>query len=153
MLTQEVNRSNHERSPVAVALADIDHFKKINDTHGHGAGDDVLREVARRLHAVLRSYDAIGRYGGEEFLIVLPNCESITAVDVVERARQAVGAEPINIDAGGVKLNVSISAGVSWDCGPVDVSALIQTADAALYRAKDAGRNRVEGKPVKPAAI
>jgi diguanylate cyclase (GGDEF)-like protein len=146
-LDREVNRSARANQPVAVALADIDYFKQINDTHGHGAGDAVLKGIADRMRSVLRNYDAIGRYGGEEFLLVLPNCESATAVEVVERARAAVGARPV--EAGGTPLDVSISAGVSWACGKVESSALIQAADEALYRAKAAGRNRVEGQPVK----
>ena len=146
-LDPEVNRAARGNQAIAVALADIDHFKRINDTHGHGAGDEVLKGVADRMRSALRSYDAIGRYGGEEFLLVLPNCESTAAVDVVERARSAVTAKPL--EAGETALDVTISAGVAWATGKVEAAALIQAADEALYRAKEAGRNRVEGQPVK----
>ena len=146
-LDPEVNRASRGNQAIAVALADIDHFKRINDTHGHSAGDEVLKGVADRMRSALRSYDAIGRYGGEEFLLVLPNCESTAAVDVVERARSAVTAKPL--EAGETALDVTISAGVAWATGKVEAAALIQAADEALYRAKEAGRNRVEGQPVK----
>ena len=146
VLDRELNRASHEGQSIAVALVDIDYFKKINDTHGHGAGDEVLKAAAERMRASLRKYDAIGRYGGEEFLLVLPNCPTQDALDVVERARGAVGATPI--DATGSPLDVSISAGVAWTTGRTDAAAIIHAADEALYRAKEAGRNRVEGQEV-----
>jgi diguanylate cyclase (GGDEF)-like protein len=146
-LTGALEQSIRDRRPIAVALADIDHFKQINDKHGHAAGDAVLREAADRMRIVLRGDDAIGRYGGEEFLLVLPDCEPEAAVTVVDRARLGVVGRPI--DAGDLSLEVSVSAGVSWASERVEASALIQAADQALYRAKASGRNRVEGQPVK----
>ena len=147
VLDRELNRASHEGQSMAVALVDIDYFKKINDTLGHGAGDEVLKAAAERMRASLRKYDAIGRYGGEEFLLVLPNCPTPDALDVVERARRAVGGTPI--DAAGSPLEVSISAGVAWATDRTDAAAIIHAADEALYRAKQAGRNRVEGQEVK----
>ena len=146
VLDRELNRASHEGQSIAVALVDIDYFKKINDTHGHGAGDEVLKAAAERMRASLRKYDAIGRYGGEEFLLVLPNCPTPDALDVVERARRAVGGTPI--DAAGAPLEVSISAGVAWAGDRTDAAAIIHAADEALYRAKAAGRNRVEGQVI-----
>jgi diguanylate cyclase (GGDEF)-like protein len=146
-LTGALEQSIKDRRPIAVALADIDHFKQINDEHGHAAGDAVLREAADRMRMVLRGDDAIGRYGGEEFLLVLQDCEPEAAVTVVDRARLGVVGRPI--DAGDVSLEVSVSAGVAWTSEKVEASALIQAADQALYRAKAAGRNRVEGQPAK----
>jgi diguanylate cyclase (GGDEF)-like protein len=142
-----LDKSIEDQQPLAVALADIDHFKQINDRHGHAAGDAVLREAAARMRMVLRGDDAIGRYGGEEFLLVLPDCDRDAAVTVVDRARLGVVGRPI--DVGDLSLDVSVSAGVSWASGRVEASALIQAADEALYRAKSGGRNRVEGQPVK----
>jgi diguanylate cyclase (GGDEF)-like protein len=146
VLDRELNRASHQGEPIAVALADIDHFKQINDAHGHGAGDEVLKAAAERMRSAIRRYDAIGRYGGEEFLLVLPNCPAPDALDVVERARRAVGAAAI--DAAGSPLEVSISAGVAWTNGTTDSAAIVHAADEALYRAKEGGRNRVEGKEI-----
>lgn len=142
-----LDKSIEDQQPLAVALADIDHFKQINDRHGHAAGDAVLREAAARMRMVLRGDDAIGRYGGEEFLLVLPDCDRDAAVTVVDRARLGVVGRPI--DVGDLSLDVSVSAGVAWAARKVDASALIQAADEALYRAKAAGRNRVEGQAAR----
>jgi diguanylate cyclase (GGDEF)-like protein len=142
-----LDKSIEDQQPLAVALADIDHFKQINDRHGHAAGDAVLREAAARMRMVLRGDDAIGRYGGEEFLLVLPDCDRDAAVTVVDRARLGVVGRPI--DVGDLSLDVSVSAGVSWASGRVEASALIQAADEALYRAKSGGRNRVEGQAAR----
>ncbi|HYN08852.1 MAG TPA: diguanylate cyclase [Vicinamibacterales bacterium] len=149
-LARALETAIEEQQPIAVALADIDHFKQINDKHGHAAGDAVLRETADRMRAVLRAQDAIGRYGGEEFLLVLPDCDPGAAVSVLERARMGVVGRPV--DAGHVSLEVSVSAGVAWASARVESSALVQAADEALYRAKAGGRNRVEGQPVHPSS-
>ena len=141
-LEHELQRAAREHRPLAVAIADIDHFKQVNDFHGHAAGDDVLRETVIRMRSVMRSYEALGRYGGEEFLMILPGCEGQAALDLAERTRKAVAASPM--DAGGVRGPVTISLGVAWTGkGQADADALIQAADAALYRAKAAGRNCV----------
>jgi two-component system, cell cycle response regulator len=140
-LTIELSRAKREGKPLAVALADLDHFKKVNDTLGHNAGDALLREAAARIRVSLRVYDSIGRYGGEEFLIVLPNCDADAAVVVAERARVCV-ATPMRI--GDVEIPLSVSVGVAaTTTASEDPDGLIQAADDALYRAKAGGRNRV----------
>jgi two-component system cell cycle response regulator len=126
----------------AVVMADIDHFKDINDSYGHLVGDKVLMEVARRLRAALRDFDSLGRYGGEEFLIILRNATLPTAQAVAERVRSHVGAGPINLQ--GLEVAVTISLGVSAIKPGDDVEAILSRADHALYQAKDGGRNRVE---------
>jgi diguanylate cyclase (GGDEF)-like protein len=140
LLERERARAGRGRSPLAVILADADHFKRINDTYGHLAGDRVLREVAGRMMALLRPYDTVGRYGGEEFLIVLPGCDAAAATGLAERLRRGVAAEPV--EAGDGPLAVTLSLGVAvWD-GTADTLGLLQAVDAALYRAKHEGRNR-----------
>ncbi len=149
-LRQEIERAARQNSSVSVILADLDRFKNINDTHGHEAGDDVLCEAARRMKSSLRPYDHIGRYGGEEFLMVVPNCGPTEAAIVAERVRCCLASSPIH--AARKELLVTSSIGVC--CSNVmtsvdgqshkpDVAALIRHADEALYRAKDEGRNRV----------
>jgi diguanylate cyclase (GGDEF)-like protein len=140
-LDAEIGRAKRGGRPVAVVLADVDHFKQVNDTHGHAAGDVVLREAATRMRSAIRAYDSIGRYGGEEFLIVLPDCDTGAAVVIAERARASVG-RPVRVNE--LDLPMSISLGVaSLPKGSDDRDALIRAADEALYRAKAGGRNRV----------
>jgi diguanylate cyclase (GGDEF)-like protein len=143
-LHNEADRANREGSPLSLLIADFDHFKAVNDTHGHLAGDAVLREGARRMKSVVRRYDALGRYGGEEFLVVLPGCDSTAAQAQAGRLREAIAAEPFSI--GGGSLRVTCSVGVSSSANPViaQVDDLIREADLALYAAKRRGRNRVE---------
>ena len=141
MLNAELDRSRREKHPLSILMADIDHFKMINDTFGHLAGDQVLWQTGARLLAALRPYDGVGRYGGEEFLIVLPGCDDAAAVGLAERLRRYVAEEPM-LD-GHRDVAVTLSLGVAaWD-GKLPLSALLRWADAALYRAKRAGRNRV----------
>ncbi|HEV7518813.1 MAG TPA: sensor domain-containing diguanylate cyclase [Thermoanaerobaculia bacterium] len=143
VLERELARSRRTGEPVAVLMADVDHFKTINDTHGHLAGDAALQEVARRLRAAVRPYDAIGRYGGEEFLIVLSSCGTDAASKIGEKIRSRVGLAPIELAT--VRLPVTMSLGIAAsDATGMDPLALIAAADAALYRAKAAGRDRVE---------
>jgi diguanylate cyclase (GGDEF)-like protein len=140
---REIRRAAHEHRPLAVVMADVDHFKSINDSHGHTAGDAVLQEAARRFRSGMRDYDHIGRYGGEEFLLLLPGCDAASAGHVAERVRLEFAAKPIPI--GDAVLSVSVSLGVAWmSGGPVAATTLIRAADEALYRAKGLGRNRVE---------
>lgn len=143
-LSQELSRAGRESGPVAVIMTDIDHFKKINDTRGHQAGDTVLHEVAQRMKGAIRAYDAVGRYGGEEFLIVLPGCDGEGALRQAERIRQAIASEMFAFD--GKVFSATCSLGVAWrDSASLgDSSSLIREADLALYRAKSTGRNRVE---------
>jgi len=153
ILTAEIARSERERRPLAVLMADLDHFKRINDTHGHQAGDAVLREAARRMQAATRQYDAPGRYGGEEFLIVLPGCGAREGYAQAERIREAFAREPFA--AGTDSLAVTCSIGVSSRdaCAAGDADRLIREADAALYDAKNRGRNSVMAfVPAEPSA-
>jgi len=138
----EIDRAEREGSSLAIALADIDHFKKINDTCGHPVGDAVLREVARRMQSSIRSYDTMGRYGGEEFLIVSPRCDLERAMKLAERVRQSVCSQTIEIE--GKEIPVTLSLGVAVSQSAEDTPSLIAGADAALYQAKHLGRNRVE---------
>jgi two-component system, cell cycle response regulator len=140
-LTAEISRGKRAGKAVAVALADLDHFKKVNDTYGHPAGDAILREASSRMRCALRAYDSIGRYGGEEFLIVLPGCTTEAAVAVAERARACV-ASPVRVGEVDIPLSVSLGVASTRTAGE-DPDGLIQAADSALYRAKAAGRNRV----------
>ncbi|HZW14354.1 MAG TPA: sensor domain-containing diguanylate cyclase [Noviherbaspirillum sp.] len=143
ILTIEAARCDKAGVPLSLIVADIDYFKKINDTYGHPVGDTVLVKVASRLRSCIRPQEALGRYGGEEFLVVLPGSSHDTAVAVAERMRLAIAAQPEAI--GTTALSLTISAGVaSTDMFPTATTEeLISRADIALYAAKDAGRNRV----------
>jgi diguanylate cyclase (GGDEF)-like protein len=146
LLKNELDRSQRASvdrdAPVSVVLVDLDHFKHINDTYGHLAGDAVLRETARRMRDAIRPYDNIGRYGGEEFLLVLSNCDTVGATTLAERLLHAVRKDTIVLAEGTV--SVTLSAGVATSGIVQDVETLVGAADAALYRAKRSGRNRVE---------
>lgn len=142
-LEREVVRSNREKHPMAVIMADLDHFKAINDTHGHQAGDAVLQEMSHRMQASFRAYDSVGRYGGEEFLIVVPNSELVLAFELAERLRQNISAQPVSFDQ--VTIPVTVSLGVAGSTAERNQPAqLLRYADEALYAAKRNGRNRVE---------
>ena len=144
ILATEIARSHRDQRSVGVALLDIDHFKKVNDTYGHFAGDAVLRETAARLKGSTRAYDQVGRYGGEEFLVVLPNCDMEQAVQQADRMRQKLQESKILADAG-VEIPVTASFGVTiTDLSDRDPDVFIRVADEALYKAKANGRNRVE---------
>jgi len=144
MLGTELVRSSRDALPVAVAMVDLDHFKRINDTYGHVVGDTVLRESVNRMRALLRPYDALGRYGGEEFLVVLPGCTTQDAFRLAERLRMGISQEPMVIPEGTVEVTSSLGVATNDTTTPLDATALIQAADTALYRAKAKGRNRVE---------
>ena len=141
-LELEMDRAGRQMYPLAVGMCDIDHFKKINDEHGHLVGDEVLKEVSRRISSALRPYDPIGRYGGEEFLILLNSC-GLQVTPPFERLLEAVGGTPII--AHNVECRVTLSCGVAVFEPPQDHrdgTALLAAADLALYKAKDEGRNR-----------
>jgi diguanylate cyclase (GGDEF)-like protein len=147
-LRQEVDRSRRERSPLSLILVDLDHFKNINDTYGHPAGDLVLKEIGEIFQGAVRSYDWVGRYGGEEFLLILPGSGFAGARVRAEQLRMAV--QWAHIHDGQRAIPITASFGVA--CGfPSDYEALIHAADAALYRAKDNGRNCVMVTEIKPA--
>src|SRR3954471_11959364 len=141
-LDREVSRSNREKKPLAVIMADLDHFKDINDTYGHQAGDDVLQETARRMLSSLRAYDCVGRYGGEEFLIVAPGSDLKGAAELAERLRHNVSAKPVLVSD--VNIPITLSLGMAISTTHLNQSdQLLRQADEALYVAKRAGRNRV----------
>ncbi len=144
-LDQELARAQRETNFVGVVLVDIDHFKNVNDSLGHSAGDEVLRQVAKRLAEAVRPYDGVGRYGGEEFLIIVDSCNLYETFKLAERARQVICQEPILISASApVPITASFGVSATMAGGKPDAKALIVAADRALYRAKDLGRNRVE---------
>ncbi len=130
---------------ISIAMVDFDHFKRINDSHGHGAGDAVLREGAARAARAVDGKGTVGRYGGEEFLVLMPGCEAEAAKAACERIRAAVAAAPIVASDQAIPVTVSIGV-ASWT-GTGDPAGLIDRADAALYRAKRSGRDRVELAP------
>ena len=143
---EEQRRARRFAHPLAALMLDLDRFKLVNDRHGHGAGDDVLREVGRRILATVRETDLPARYGGEEFAVLLPETDLETAREAAERIRLAVADAPIATRRG--PLSVTLSAGVAV-LGPEDrdLAALFDAADAALYAAKTGGRNRVAVAP------
>jgi diguanylate cyclase (GGDEF)-like protein len=144
-LERELLRAQREAAPLSVAMVDLDHFKRINDVHGHAAGDEVLRHAAQRMAHSVRRQDVVGRYGGEEFLAVLPGCSLLGAESLAERMRVALQQAGIPLD-GSKPLQVSASIGVAsttaFDsrCGREE---LLRAADQALYVAKREGRNCV----------
>ena len=151
LLSREVTRSRRENNCTVVMICDLDHFKLVNDTYGHGAGDDVLREVSRRLHSAVRSYDMVGRYGGEEFLVVLNKCEPASAIFRAETVRNLISSKPIL--AAGTPLTVTMSVGLvlSHEFPGCNVDEIINQADKALYAAKAEGRNCVrQSRPTLP---
>ena len=142
---REFQRARRLRHPLTTLMVDIDNFKQVNDTYGHAAGDQVLRAVAERTRSNLRDIDLLGRYGGDEFVVLLVETELDGARNVAERVRQAVAQTPVDVDRG--PLNVTISVGVAAlleDCP--NLAALVNDADVALYAAKKAGKNRINVK-------
>ncbi|MEL6184466.1 MAG: diguanylate cyclase [Myxococcota bacterium] len=132
-------------TPLSLAMLDLDHFKRINDTYGHQAGDDVLREAALRVSGVVREYDAVGRYGGEEFMVLLPDTPADEAGRIAERIRASLCASAVPTrDGSAVEATVSVGVATAGAQFRGNVKDIIESADAALYRAKRGGRNRVE---------
>lgn len=143
-LTAEMERSLREGKGQCAAIMDIDHFKNINDSYGHKAGDQVLEEMARRLASSLRPYDMIGRYGGEEFLIIIAGHNCAESRHHVERLRQCLADKPMETQSGPISVTASFGIAIQPPGKAVTPDALINAADQALYRAKANGRNRVE---------
>ena len=152
-LGSELHRAERGGKALGVAIADLDLFKRVNATLGHAAGDAVLREIAARMRSAVRDCDFIGRYGGEEFLLVLPGCDGTAGLLVAERVRRRVADTPVQ--AGDEVVPMSVSLGLAFSRrADVEPEALIQAADEALYRAKAAGRNRVAAPvPVESHAL
>jgi two-component system cell cycle response regulator len=143
LMSHEIMRSRRERSCTAVMMCDIDHFKSVNDQYGHAIGDEVLREVARRLHNSVRSYDMVGRYGGEEFLVALNKCNPGSAVSRAENLREKIAGRPIQTADKPVSVTISIGLALSSEFLGSTVEEIMHHADMALYAAKAAGRNCV----------
>lgn len=143
-LNRELERATREGSPVALIMVDLDHFKQVNDTYGHMVGDAVLSEVARRMRMSLRPYDAIGRYGGEEFLIVLPGCHASDAMKLADRLHASIGGEAMEVAGEHIVIAGSLGVVTNREISQVDAGWFVRAADSALYRAKTHGRNRVE---------
>jgi len=142
VLHNEVARSQRGSQPLSILMVDLDHFKLVNDEFGHLAGDAVLREASARMRAVVRRYDSVGRYGGEEFLVVLPGCDSRAAAAEAERLRQSLSSTPFIFVNGTCALTGSIGYVCSTDAPIGDADNLIRLADDALYEAKNHGRNQ-----------
>ena len=144
ILQRELARATREKRPLGVVLVDLDHFKAVNDTHGHFAGDAVLSEAGRRMQSDMREYDSLGRYGGEEFLVLLPGCDQRSTCSSAERMRAHLANQPMVLSDTTVRMTASFG-GTSFQPGaPCTAEQLIRRADEALYKAKDLGRNRVE---------
>ncbi|HEV3200719.1 MAG TPA: diguanylate cyclase [Bryobacteraceae bacterium] len=153
ILKSEIARSRRAATSIAVIMADIDHFKQVNERFGHMTGDTVLIEAAHRMSSLLRQYDSMGRFGGEEFLIVVPGCELAGSLAVAERLREVVACQPYSVEGG--LCTVTCSLGLAWSesCETADANRLLCDAGAALYDAKRNGCNRVETVSSQPSAI
>ncbi|MCE5327665.1 MAG: diguanylate cyclase [Planctomycetaceae bacterium] len=144
VLSREFARAPRQQDYVSVAMADIDHFKAINDDYGHAAGDAVLAAVARQMAMTMRSYEYIGRIGGEEFLVVLSGCAADGAAVMGERLRRAVAMQPVAVAASNIPVTISVGIASTSQIDNPTETTLVELADSAMYRAKRAGRNRVE---------
>jgi len=142
-IEQELSRAQRGKSPVALIMTDVDHFKEINDSSGHVTGDQVLIEVAQRIRNACRPYDVVGRFGGEEFLVFMSGVSRATVESIAERIRATIADDPIEVDE--KAFSVSVSTGALWVNTPATVVAdpLIRRVDELLYRAKAGGRNQV----------
>jgi len=147
-LNRELFKTEREHERLAVIMADLDHFKRINDTHGHRVGDIVLREVAKRIREATRRYDLVGRVGGEEFLIFLPSCDEASASEFAERIRLAAGGSSIDTPVGPLFVTIRIGATTWSNENPAIPHLLWEIADQALYRVKQNGRNEIAFMPL-----
>jgi len=153
ILQREMSRATREKRPLGLLMVDLDHFKSVNDTHGHFAGDAVLSEAGRRMQTDLREYDSLGRYGGEEFLVLLPGCDERSTRSSAERIRAHLATQPMVLSDTTLKITASFG-GTCVKPGVIcTAEELIRRADEALYRAKDLGRNRVEFLDAEDAEI
>jgi diguanylate cyclase (GGDEF)-like protein len=141
-LRNELERVTRQSAPLCLMLADVDHFKEVNDTHGHMVGDAVLCEAARRMRSSVRPHDSVGRYGGEEFIFILPGCDGENATNLAQRVQACVTSQPVELPRLTISFTISIGVVVKHNAGVEDLDSLIQAADTALYEAKVQGRNR-----------
>jgi diguanylate cyclase (GGDEF)-like protein len=143
-IERDLARSRREQGIVSILICDLDHFKQVNDVHGHLVGDEVLRQVASRLLSSVRTYDKVGRYGGEEFLVVLTGCDSGQTQQRAEDIRYAIGSRPFETNGGPLSITVSVGTLTNneWSAD-LTANQLLHEADLALYRAKESGRNCV----------
>jgi two-component system cell cycle response regulator len=153
LLGRELARSRRERVSTSILMCDLDHFKSVNDNYGHLAGDDILKETAKRLLASVRSYDFVGRYGGEEFLVVLNDCNPAYAFARAEEIRKGIAQRPMPSSSGPVSITMSLGLLLSQEWGSRPIEDLLQEADAALYAAKAAGRNCVKVASPKVSSV
>ena len=154
ILKNEMDRSSRQRRPVGVVMADVDHFKRINDTSGHMEGDRVLKRVAEVVCANIRPYDSVGRYGGEEFLIVLPECDLQRAADLAERLRKATEFDTKLALQDGTRITMSFGVTAAATLARDHWEAVVNAADKAMYKAKGTGRNRVAlGSVAEPPLV
>jgi len=142
LVHKEQERARRKSGSVAVVIADLDAFRRVNETHGTPVGDEVLREAARRLASTLRPYDAVGRYGGGQFLVVLPGSDGLGALTVAERIRESFAKRPVATSAGPVTVTLSLGVASEGGESAAEASALLRAADGALKRAQQGGRNR-----------
>lgn len=151
---RERSRQAREGGALGIILADLDHFKHVNDTYGHVFGDAVLKETARRMTNCVRPYDTVGRYGGEEFLIIAPSADAMGSLSLAERMRETIASCPITTAAGAVNVTASFGVAASDPHEPIAPDTLLLRVDDALYRAKELGRNRCElvGTPASNAS-
>jgi diguanylate cyclase (GGDEF)-like protein len=148
MLKLEIYKSWRTGDALSILMCDIDHFKLINDRYGHLIGDIVLKEVVKRLKGCLRTYSGVGRYGGEEFLVILQGCEMSVAMQIAERARLAINSLVVDTPKGRVSVTMSFGVASIVHGDETSANSLVNAADEALYRAKQMGRNRVEGATI-----
>ena len=153
ILGREVARAERDGRQTGVLMLDVDRFKTINDSHGHVVGDAVILEMAHRMRSSVRPYDAIGRYGGDEFLVVLSDCDDTTAQLVAERMRCSAADQPVPTPAGPIRVTLSMGLHIEPAHGGRSPTELVAIADSALYRAKAGGRNRVQGGLESAASI
>ncbi|MFZ5774824.1 MAG: GGDEF domain-containing response regulator [Thermodesulfobacteriota bacterium] len=149
-LAAEMARTHRAGGEHCLVMLDIDHFKRINDTQGHRVGDQVLRQVAERLRGALRPYDTVGRYGGEEFLVVISDSDCATTRNQAERLRRCLAEQPMQTDAGPLAVTASFGVASAPIAGRTSPEQLINAADQALYQAKAEGRNRVVARRALP---
>ncbi len=152
LAARELQVGVSDQTSTGLLMIDIDHFKKINDSNGHQAGDQVLEQVAKNICQAVRPTDAVGRYGGEEFMVVLPACDVHDVRSVGERVREAISRKPLYAEGYMISTTVSVGCTVSVDGGHF-VEMLVKAADQALYRAKYEGRNRTVVKTMTPSIL